>query len=161
MTIEPKQQVVSIRLNWRAYFKEFCTKHGGDPIVRDNRLLFKDGWMYSAYDFAGPEYRPPDDPRRLQQLQFTYWAKRSIIVERECRRLCKQRDAMLQFQSAKSVPLQQAVVIVSEEGKRDVLMQDLDLSMFEGRILWLEADHKECQKQINQLSEKEPENATI
>ena len=146
-----KQKIVSIRLNWRAYFETFCQEHGDDPVVVDNRLLFRDGWMYSAHDFQGPEYRPPKDTKELERMQLQYWNARIIIVEDELKELRRMRDGLNGFQTSKSVPLQQSVTFTDDDGKRGTIVQDIDMGLFQERIMWLVEDRKECQEHITEL----------
>jgi len=154
MSIKPKQKLVSVRLNWRKYFDVFCESHGKEPILLNNRLLFRDGWQYSAHDFAGPEYEPPKSERELKALKLRYWTERKYLIDEELTYLEQQETSLITFQTNKSAPLQQTVVFTNDEGKREKAVQAVDFSIFDGRLIWLKADKKECINQIEQLTEE-------
>ena len=117
MTPPPKQPLVPlIRLDWRAYFHEFSQRHGGNPIVIGGRQVFEDGWQYSAHDYKGPEWAPPDDPKTFARLLTSYWKERRRIVFEQLqplknliadlKRAMRERDAPLQH--VVSVPTSRA-----------------------------------------------------
>lgn len=76
-----------IRPDWKAYFREFCNKHGRHPVEIGNKLVFPDGWSYARNDYRGPEWPPPSVPEDLWRLKREYWKRRCAIIR-------KQRDAL-------------------------------------------------------------------
>ena len=107
---------LQIKLDWKAYFYEFCLTHGNTPVpypyqppLPSPRLLFSDGWTYSATDYSGPEYPPPADPRGLTELLLTYWTTRYKILNNESHSLRESIKSLQALQSIKSAPLQQVV----------------------------------------------------
>ena len=153
--VKSKKKLLSVNLNWRAYFVQFCTEHGNDPIIYGKRLLFRDGWQYSAYDFAGPEYAPPEDSKELVNLQKTYWKEKHRLIKSERKRLEMMKDSLWNFQNTKSAALQQAISFVDEDTKkRKVMIQGLDFSIIGGRIEWLNDEEFECEKELRNLDKK-------
>lgn len=154
MISTPVARPVSVRLDWRAYFREFSALHGGDPVIYKGRLLFADGWTYSASDYQGPEWPPPDDPKALANLQRWYWGRRRTIVRHE---LFTLRESLLSLETAqrnRSAPLQQIVTVkVWNEGLgRDANVwqaKNVDLEGMRGRLAWLEEDLGRCSECLN------------
>lgn len=150
-----------VRLDWRAYFKEFCELHGRDPVSYRGRLLFPDGWTYSSSDYAGPEWPPPDDPAELLAVQSSYWRRRRGIVRRERDELRLAVQSLAEMQRCKSVPLQQVVQMRdSETNQRVTSRKPLDLDGLKARLAWLEEDVAECDRHLAELGEvDEPQRA--
>lgn len=149
----PKESKFRVRLNWRAYFEQFCEVHGGDPVEHRGRLLFRNGWTHSSTDYAGPEWEPPEDPRELQKLRVAYWAKRRSMVKHELFGLQIQLGGLQALAKEKCCPLKQVVAALDEHGNETNRVETrlLDLSRLRGRIGWLEADLKECGEQLRAL----------
>ncbi len=107
--IDPRQQLVEqqkVRLDWRAYWKEFSREHGDYPVKFRGVLLFRDGWTYSSSGYAGPEWPPPADETALRKLVRGYW----LLRKREVRKLWWEQqteyDGLKRLQSTRSQPLQ-------------------------------------------------------
>lgn len=142
----------SVTLDWKAYFKAFEEEHGKNPVVFEGRLLFSDGWTYSASDHAGPEWPPPADEAELRRLQVAYWRKRKQIVSSELVRLRHDIDGLRHMQSVKSIPLRQVVRYFDSDAKKRVTeRQQLDLAGLESRLRWLEADAADCEAKLTEL----------
>lgn len=70
-----------IKVDWRAYFREFCEKHGRHPVEIGNRLVFPDGWSYARNSYEGPEWPPPADVLERRGLLRAYWKRRVEILK--------------------------------------------------------------------------------
>lgn len=96
----------NIKLDWKTYFKHFDQAHGGEAIPLGlNRLLYEDGWCYSSRSYSGPEYPPPDDPKRLALLKRFYYSRVKQLVQDELTSLLLLENQLRQLRSAKSLPL--------------------------------------------------------
>lgn len=143
-----------IELDWRAYWKEFQRVHGGDPVFFEKKFLFRDGWMHSATDYAGPEWAPPeDDPKRVRFLQYTYWELRSRMVMEEMRYLDNLIHNLSEVQRARSAPLQQVVRFRDEEGRIRIERKNLDLTLLVERLKLLKSDFEDCQARMKALAD--------
>jgi len=158
ITTEKQLAPLSVRLDWKAYWRRFQQEHGEPVPYGDGRLLFPDGWQYSALRYGGPEWPPPTDPEELLALQRTYWRTRLAVVTAELRGLERQVADLVELQRVKSVPLQQVLRYNATEGKAQVERVDLDLSALQGRIAWLRQDVTDCQAQLARL---EPDHAEV
>lgn len=74
---------VRASVDWREVWLEFCRQHGGSPMFHKGRLLFGDGWQYSASDYRGPAQPPPEDPVALRNLLLVYWKRRRAAARLE------------------------------------------------------------------------------
>lgn len=140
----------SVRLDWAAYFRKFCELHG-EPVKHNGRLIFRDGYAYSATDHAGPEYPPPSDPRELLLLRRVYWVKRRRMVQAEMDELKATVRALFEAQSGRSAPLQQTTSFVDDDGKRQVSVGDVDRQALLERMKWLVDDARECNSELRAL----------
>lgn len=144
---------LQVRLDWKTYFEKFQEEHG-QPLEYKGRLLFADGWQYSASDYAGPEWPPPTDERALRLMQRTYWFIRRRLAANELYVLQGQYSGLRSLQGAKSIKLQNSFISVDHETKKlNKTVEDLDFAMFEGRIAWLEMDLRESDQHLNELKE--------
>lgn len=155
----------SIELDWVGYFKAFSEAHGGNPLVHGGRLLFPDGWRYSASDYAGPEWAPPDDPEAHRALLRAYWGRRKGVVNSEARQLRGDLDHLRGLQSVRKVPLQAlryVKVTDPETGTSGykAVSGPLDLTAMEGRLAWLQDDLTECDRVLAALRNAKPSPAT-
>lgn len=140
-----------VQLDWPAYWAKFLAAHG-DPVPHKGRLLFADGWQYSATDHAGPEWPPPEDETSLRQLQAAYWQERRAIVAAEKEQLGNTLTQLRNLQVGKSIPLQtRRGWWDAEAGKAASATGDLDFGEMEGRLAWLAEDVERCSKQLRQL----------
>lgn len=140
---------INVELDWGAYYKAFCQKHG-EPVPFKGRLLFPDGWQYSSTDHRGPEWQPPQD-FELRNLRLSYW----VIRRREVKGI---RDDCLatimhlrELMSVRDVPLQQTVIIEGEDGERQARTVDFSLDALESRLAWCEADLQDCERTIEEI----------
>jgi len=100
---KPQTKPLSIRVDWKAYFRAFCQEHG-HPIEIGGRLLFPDGWMYSATDYKGPEW-PPEDSDRAKALRRVYWKRRRRSIRQELMELKTTLQDLETMNQVKSAPL--------------------------------------------------------
>lgn len=143
-----------LKLDFRAYFRNFIVEHG-EPIRADGRLLFRDGWGYSATDHAGPEFPPPTDPEVLRQLQKQYWTRQYLKLNSERTPLANQIQALKDRDDRTSLPLQQRRSYETEEGGGLIRKlgepEDLDLSGLESNLADLDYLMAEAQEELEAL----------
>lgn len=135
-----------VELDWKAYFIVFCEKHG-EPVKYKGRLLFRDGWGYSASEYEGPEFPPPASLMELDVLTEKYWTIRQKELGKLITALLHEKDQLHKFQSQRDVPIQR-VTSVMEDGKKRRGYQAVDLRMLDQKIEWVEADLIECDEQL-------------
>lgn len=144
-----------IVLDWKAYFLEFCRKHG-EPVQHGNRLIFKDGWTYSAFDYAGPEWHPPTDIHELDALVTRYWLIRQGIASRLLAIAVHDLQMLKDAMQGRDLPLQQ-VMIVEEKVQGGVKKRRgykaLSLQGLETRIQWLRDDVKEAEERLAEIED--------
>lgn len=146
-----------VRFDWPAYFRKFCELHG-EPVRHKGRLLFKDGYQYSASDYAGPEWPPPEDASELAALVRAYWSERLRMVQVEIAKLKDVVKAVFEAQAGRSAPLQQVVsYVVDDDGKRRVEASDIDRQALIERMKWLVDDAIECERELRGLSDERQE----
>lgn len=150
-----------VKLDWRAYFMNFCHVHG-EPVEHAGRLLFRDGYRYSGVDYQGPEELPPEDPKRLRDLMVTYWTIRETKLKEDFVELGGHVRMLEEWQSHRELPLQQVVVYKErgEDGKVRLVKkepEDLNLTGLKCKLTDLEILLEECKQQLSEL--KEIENA--
>lgn len=150
---KPKQteQRVQLRIDWRAYYREFCDAHGGIPVEHGGRQLFEDGWTYSLTDYRGPEWPPPADARELLALKIEYWNIRLKAVLAQRDRLAVLLRDVEQLMLRRSCPLQQRVTYVDEAGKRQTQTGPLDVEPLRARHELFCDDVAYCEDKLNQL----------
>jgi hypothetical protein len=137
-----RKQQPKVRLDWPAYFEDFCEQHGKFYVEFRGRLLFEDGWQYSATDYAGPEWPPLEDSKQLLVLQRQYWKLRlrqSLELAFKARVVAK---GIENLQRAKSGTLQE------RRGKK---VAPVDVEALEGRKQWLEDDVELCKEKLTEL----------
>ena len=140
-----------IQLDWDAYWQRFKEVHG-DPVPYNGKLLFEDGYQYSATDVMGPEYLPPDDADELRKLQVVYWVERRRVVVAERIEVETTLKGLKELQATRSVPLQELTFLFDDErGKTVATRKDLDLTALVGRLNWLKADVADCDARIASL----------
>lgn len=145
-----------VELDWQAYYDAFKAEHG-DPVAHGGRLLFADGWTYSATDPAGPEWPPPKDERELLALQLAYWETRRRLVVTERDHLRGIVRTLREMQSGKSIQLVQRVAVRDELTGKPVLRsvparaEDIE----GGRLMLLELDARDCESRLLELRREE------
>lgn len=150
--LHSRTRTPQIRIDWKAYFKAFCEAHG-DPILYKGRLLFPDGYQYSATDYAGPEYPPEESLERAYRIVY-YRERRKLLRERESA-LIRRLEALERLQSALSVPLQYSWTDRDETtGKimRGTQSLDFDIQLREP-IEDVRADMKRCEEMLRELKD--------
>lgn len=147
--IAPVQSLLSLKVDWRAYYRLFCQLHGGRPVNYKGIQLFRDGWTYGLKDYDGPEWAPPQEEEERKALIQAYWAVRKVQVERLLLTLRLRVEGLKNLQAAKSAPVQVAHYTWDDDKNTKVRqVRDLDLTLFDGQLAELEADLKECESQL-------------
>ncbi|MCI0743482.1 MAG: hypothetical protein L0Y72_31020, partial [Gemmataceae bacterium] len=140
-------------LDFRAGFKQFCEEHG-EPLDDGNgRLLFFDGWRFSATSYKGPAEPPPSDPVQLAELRRTYWRLRREEVLRQIGELKKQLTELEKLQQEHSLPLFIAGKTVWHAGQgrwRKTKSKPLNLQDMIDRMNWLLSEEKTCDSLLSQ-----------
>jgi len=136
-------------LDWRAYFRSFCELHG-EPLEHRGRLIFPDGWSYSATDYRGPEWPPPEG-ESLGRLLRSYWELRRAEVRRQLQLSQAQLESAEAQQRVRSAPLQRKVKVRGEDGKLGWTSGTLDLEAARMRIDFLAGDLARCDEQLAAL----------
>lgn len=145
---------VKTELSWVAYYFRFKQEHGY-PVQHKGRLLFPDGWTYSATDYAGPEWPPPKSTSVLLRLRLAYWETRLQTVREEHRVLKSKLEGFRRLQQGRSVPLQQYTAEYHKGFKRKLSEPaDLDLEAFQGRFEWLGTEIRDCYERIKEIKEQ-------
>jgi hypothetical protein len=142
-----------IELDWKAYWEHFKAVHG-EHVEYEGKLLFPDGWRYSATDYSGPEY-PPDGEQERQRWIVIYWQTRLSYCRQELVYVNDLYVRMKQLAAARSAPLFQfGEVKIGDDG---LLTQEesvpLDLESLEGRIGWLKEDINRARKMVLTLTD--------
>lgn len=141
---------VDFQIDWPEYFKEFCRVHG-DPVQARGRLLFADGWTYSATDYAGPEYPPPAEPDKLLDLRRTYWEE-NLRIRRQWH-----QKAFHVYEGAKLVVKSRSAIVSrvahreDENGKRIRVADPIDLVELKEIVDSLAEDVKTCEQELEKL----------
>lgn len=152
MTPDP----LELRLDWTAYWREFQAIHGGDPLPYRGRLLFRDGWTYSATDHAGPEWAPPGDDsvhghptgEASAKLRREYWSGHRARIVSELSPRERRLDGLRDLARGKSAPLMIAITVTGDDGKSRAASAPLDLMPLEARIEFLRGARDECDWEI-------------
>lgn len=133
----PRLGAIKLTLDWPAYFRQFSETHMGTPVIYHGRQLFQDGWMYSASDYAGPEWPPPDDPMELKELIKAYWLIRVRKTRQVYKSLKENLDNLQAMQRARGVPLQAIVVYTDSENKRKTDRVPVDYAMLRQELAFV------------------------
>lgn len=162
MSVQPESPKLKVNLSWKAYYKVFSEKHGGVPILYKGRQYFRDGWSYSATDYAGPEWPPPSDPKELLTLQRVYWYTLHNRCRNELLILRRQFDHLKGLQEEKDVPLQM-IVEERQEGEQGKPAKTIrhavnwSPKLFEHLIIILEREVEESDTKLKELAAKAKE----
>lgn len=151
--------VPEILVDWREYYLSFLQEHG-DPVEHGGRLLFEDGWTYSAFDPAGPEWPPPGNKTTLKGLQITYWRLRREAVSAECGMLQMRLRAADGLQSGKSLPLPLRYKMPGDAAGATMppldtdgnpIVRNLDITAHHDRLAMLRRDVEDCDECLTEL----------
>ncbi|MFA5056518.1 MAG: hypothetical protein WC485_00255 [Opitutaceae bacterium] len=146
---------IKIRLDWRAYFLRFCQAHG-EPVMHAGRLLFSDGWQYSATDYAGPEWPPAESPSELATRKHAYWSIRHENARQRLLYAERRLTGLQRWQDAKSLPLQQAFRQSDEAGMAHTVSTDIDLDTLTQQVELFRQELHDCESALTELSETPP-----
>lgn len=138
-----------VQLDWQAYFYAFQEKHG-EAVQVNNRLLYADGYQYSAHDYAGPEWQPPSDLEQLRKLRVTYWQRRRSIVYNTLVNLRSEAEQLRLAQLGRSVPLQR-VVTYYDDDKLTTTKGEVNLTDLNAKVADLKARVEDCDKHLKDL----------
>lgn len=139
-----------VKLDWKAYFLEFCKVHG-EPEIVGNRLFFPDGWSYSSTDYGGPEWPPNPDNRILDREVKKYWQIRAARVGRILSALQHEKRILGDLQRSHSLPCQQVTLVEGDGGKLVRGYVPLDPSVLDTKIRWCKQDLQECGQRLAEL----------
>ena len=151
-----------VRLNWKAYFDAFSEAHGGDPVLNEGRLLFRDGWTYACSSYAGPEW-PPETKEDELRLRECYWRRRLNIVLGIRTNLAAQLDHLRNLQSTRKVKLKQVLIGIGEDGFRRVRRperdgeDDVDFAELEDNLSWHNEFVAQCNAELAVIEEERRE----
>lgn len=147
------EEGVRVELDWKAYFYEFCRVHGPqEPVEHGGRLLFRDGWTYSATSYEGPEWEPPKSFEELDALVARYWIIRRgrVTVTRDI--LVAQLQRLEELKASKSLPLHQVVTVHDTDGNKVRQTIPLLLTGLQQRLRWVREDLVECDKRLEEIA---------
>lgn len=159
---ESEDSNLEIQLDWDAYWKRFQEAHGGDPVLFEGRMLFRDAWTYSATDPMGPEWMPPKQMDRTIYLMKCYWKIRKAFIENETRALKYQIDGLKALSRGRTIPLQQVVNVKNGEQATlksiftSIPTKDLDLLPLQSRLDFMKENLLECIDTLQSLDEEFP-----
>ena len=120
-------------------------------MLHKDKLLWRDGWRYSATDYRGPEVAPPKDPCERRKLVRGYWLTRLALVNLQRRYLAEQLVGLEETSRSRSAPLQAWRPGRDDKGKRMVLRGELDLRAVRDRLDLLRADAEQCEAKIKEV----------
>lgn len=146
--------IVHVEVDWKAYFEAFREAHGKFPLYYRGKLLFPDGWSYSATDYAGPEWPPPEDPVAAKNLRRMYWRLRRNAVRQEIPPARLQIEQIKQLIATHSVVPLKRVTYWDREGGKDGAgtyvseVRPVSLDDALARLAWLEDDLALCELKI-------------
>lgn len=156
--ITQHRPALSVKLDWKAYYKDFERLHGGDPVVYCGRLLFQDGWTHSATDYRGPEWPPPGDPKAYAALLEAYWTIRRSILQDEERKIVPGLRSLREAQHNRSAQIQQVNTEWNEKRCAWVPHPDpekrhgpVDIERIEQRLDWVRKDIARCDLEIRRI----------
>lgn len=151
--IEQHQTSIDIGgIDWVGYYENFRDKHG-EPVSYQGRILFPDGWTYSATDFKGPEYPPPEDKLQLWEMQKAYWIIRKAMLLVEFSDLKVKAECIVELQSVKDAPLMFLQTTIKEDGTKEKLSQEFDLTILIDRLDFLTQQITVCDREIGQYKQ--------
>lgn len=142
---------VDFQIDWPEYFKEFCRLHG-DPVQARGRLLFADGWMYSATDYAGPEYPPPEEPDKLLDLRREYWEEALKLRKQMHQQMFRVYEGAENVVNSRSAIVSRVAYREDENGKRRRVAEPIDLVELKEIVESLAADVKTCEQELEELN---------
>lgn len=147
-SISPRGKII---LDWKAYFIEFCKVHQ-EPILSKGRLIFRDGWSYSATSYEGPEFPPPKDLAELDALVIEYWTVRQAQLKTRILKLQHEYKMMSDLIATRSLP-PQCVVYQEVDGKMRRGYAPLNIEKIQQKIAWTEEDLLECANALEQIEQ--------
>jgi hypothetical protein len=145
---------VSLNIDWKAYFDDFCAVHG-DPVEVGGRALFPDGWAYGIQSYQGPEWMPPDDPEALRQLQISYWDARYKYQYGNHAALKNFLLNLMELQQRKTLPLKHRVRSVKDNDYGETVTHwesvEIDLTVYKLKLKEMAADISNCKSNLSEL----------
>lgn len=143
----------SLDIDWRAYFLDFCNRHGGAPVLHGrDRLLFRDGWMYSAREYRGPEWRAPDDPKELRVLQLAYWTIRREEVRNYRLGLIETRNAIKSLMDSREGDIPVRKLVWNDQGDAMIpIVRPMRLEEWDAQIERVDRMLSEAETELERL----------
>lgn len=141
--------------DWEEYFRNFCAAHGHWYVEDGGRLIFADGWCYSADDHAGPEWPPPTNLFDLANLLRKYWRRRRQLVTAERDKLQAEIENLHGATRAKSGEIPVKRYTLSELGNWIDRGEfgSIDWTSLASRLRWLNADVLLCDRELRELGD--------
>lgn len=153
--------MAELRIDWKEYYREFQSIHGGPPVIyrvdeetgKGGWLLFRDGWRYGRSP-EGPEYPPENIDRQLEMIR-AYWKIRLGVLKEEQVRLEGNIRELVQLQRGRSASLYMPFSYMEEDdtgkkvrrsGSKEIDFKELlnDLRMTAEEIWYGESSLENC-----------------
>ena len=150
MILTETDTLPEVILDWREYYLAFRQEHG-DPVQYMGRLLFADGWRYSALDYAGPEWPPPEDEANLRGLKIAYWRLRRSVVSAKADTLQIKLRAISGLQSGKSISLPLKYYAKEMVPGFSGELKELDVTAWDDLLIVLRQDVENCDLRLREL----------
>lgn len=167
--INPHRSKYHVEIDWEEYYLQFEDAHGGRPIMLEEqrKILFRDGWMYNAFDHSGPEYPPPTDWRNLIGLKETYWSRWLEIYEYEIVEAKEEIRRLRDARAVRSLPLPEKTIKLNDPNLDDGfdygddggIIDKAEIAYitdgpFTVRLNELERDRQECLDNLKKLAKE-------
>lgn len=137
--LEQPDDLLSFRIDWRRYFRDFDAAHGGNPVEIDGRLVWEDGWSYSSHDYRGPEWPPPERLADLNALLLKYWTAIKADAGAQLKQMREAKRTLLELARTHSQPLHKKVKLgLNDQGMQQWDHQRIEADAVTGRLAWLE-----------------------
>lgn len=144
-------QHTQLVLDWLDYFVEFQKKHG-EPVIYGGKLLFPDGWTYSATDHSGPEWPPSKDKDELQKYLKAYWITRKSVIQHLAFELNSLIEGIEEVQRCRDIALPVWTIKKSETDERQVFRKSfVDLQDLQSKVTWYNNEIKTCNAELEKI----------
>lgn len=149
-------------IDWIAYFKEFSSVHGGDPVLMGQNkrtstggwFLFSDGWRYGRSP-EGPEYPPETENKQLKLIRI-YWKIRLRVKMEGKRQLNDLIRNLATTQQQRSATIMTSRVVSQEDEtgvlRRRVETAPIDFEMLIDEYRLITHDIKNCRERLDNIT---------